>query len=105
MKMDENGEASRDLSSFREAVSNPCCMTHSTPLISGRVTHAGCTPELSLLLTVEEAAALLRLGRTRTFDLVMRGEIQSVKVGRRRLVVREGLSRYVSVLLEAQAGG
>ena len=61
--------------------------------------------ELPDFLTVEEAAALLRIGRTRTFDLVMRGEIQSVKVGRRRLVVREGLSRYVSVLLEAQAGG
>lgn len=105
MKMGHNGDAPRESISFRETVSNPCCMTHSTPLISGRVTHAGCTPEPSLLLTVEEAAALLRIGRTRTFDLVMRGEIQSVKVGRRRLVVREGLGRYVSVLLEAQAGG
>jgi len=49
----------------------------------------------TLLLTVEEAARLLRLGRTSTYELVMRGEIQSVRIGRRRLVVREGLDRYV----------
>ena len=57
---------------------------------------------LSVLLTVEEAAELLRLGRTTTFELVMRGDIQSVKIGRRRLVVREGLDRYVAELLESQ---
>ena len=53
----------------------------------------------TLLLTVEEAASLLRLGRTSTYELVMRGQIQSVRIGRRRLVVREGLDRYVSQLL------
>lgn len=57
---------------------------------------------LSVLLTVEEAAALLRLGRTTTFELVMRGDIQSVKIGRRRLVVREGLDQYVAELLRSQ---
>ena len=56
----------------------------------------------SVLLTVEEAAELLRLGRTTTFELVMRGDIQSVKIGRRRLVVREGLDRYVAELLASQ---
>jgi excisionase family DNA binding protein len=59
-------------------------------------------PGLSVLLTVEEAAELLRLGRTTTFELVMRGNIQSVKIGRRRLVVREGLDRYVTELLASQ---
>jgi excisionase family DNA binding protein len=59
-------------------------------------------PGLSVLLTVEEAAELLRLGRTRTFELVMRGNIQSVKIGRRRLVLREGLDRYVAELLTSQ---
>jgi excisionase family DNA binding protein len=57
----------------------------------------------SLLLTVEEAAALLHIGRTTTYELVMRGQIQSVRIGRRRLVVREGLQRYVAALLTAQA--
>jgi len=59
-------------------------------------------PGRSVLLTVEEAAELLRLGRTTTFELVMRGDIQSVKIGRRRLVVREGLDRYVAELLASQ---
>jgi len=55
-----------------------------------------------LLLTVEEAAALLHIGRTTAFELVMRGQIQSVRIGRRRLVVREGLQRYISELLASQ---
>jgi excisionase family DNA binding protein len=53
-------------------------------------------------MSVEEAAYSLRIGRTRTFELVMRGDIQSVKIGHRRLVVREGLKGYVNGLLAAQ---
>ena len=54
---------------------------------------------LPLLVTVEEVATLLRIGRTTAYELVMRGALQSVKVGRRRLVVREGLDRFISELL------
>ena len=57
---------------------------------------------LSLLVTVEEAATLLRIGRTTAYELVMRGRLQSVKVGRLRLMVRGGLDRYVSELLALQ---
>jgi len=53
---------------------------------------------LSLLLSVEEAAVLLRLGRTRTYQLVMCGQIPSVTIGRRRLVVRQGLEEFVRSL-------
>jgi len=56
----------------------------------------------SLLLTVEEASVLLRLGRTSAYELVMRGTIPSVKIGRRRLVVRAGLEEYVARLALAQ---
>jgi excisionase family DNA binding protein len=66
------------------------------------VDHREHHPGLSVLLTVEEAAELLRLGRTTTFELVMRGDIQSVKIGRRRLVIRDGLDRYVAELLASQ---
>ena len=55
--------------------------------------------EKSLLLTVEEAACELRIGRTQTYELVMRAKIPSVKIGRRRLVVRDGLEEYVRGLL------
>ena len=56
----------------------------------------------SLLLRVEEAAILLRLGRTQTYELVMLGTIPSVKIGRRRLVVRDGLKIYIAALLREQ---
>ncbi len=55
-----------------------------------------------ILLTVEEAAHLLCLGRTTTYELVMRGSIRSVKIGRRRLVVREGLEAFVAALESAE---
>lgn len=58
-----------------------------------------------LLLSVEEAADVLRLGRTRTYDLVMSRKIQSVKVGRRRLVVRSSLDDFVRTLLLEQERG
>jgi excisionase family DNA binding protein len=56
-----------------------------------------------LLLTVEQAAVLLGLGRTTTYELVMRSHLQSVKVGRRRLVVRDGIQRYIDELVQAQS--
>jgi excisionase family DNA binding protein len=55
-----------------------------------------------LLLSVEEAADILRLGRTRTYELVMTKKIQSVKVGRRRLVIRTSLLDFVQALLLEQ---
>jgi excisionase family DNA binding protein len=60
------------------------------------------TTDIQLLLSVEEAADVLRLGRTRTYELVMTKRIQSVKVGRRRLVVRSSLFDFVQTLLLEQ---
>lgn len=57
----------------------------------------------SLLLTVEEAAKSLRIGRTSAYELVMRGTIQSVKIGRRRLAVRAGLEAFVESLSQDQS--
>jgi len=68
------------------------------PVIDDRVEANRGVCGLTLLLTVEEAASLLRIGRTNMYELVMRGEVQSVKIGRRRLVVRDGLMRYVDEL-------
>ena len=71
-------------------------------MATDRVMHGVIKFDPSLLLTVEETAALLRLGRTQTYELVMRGKIQSVKIGRRRLVVRDSLQDFVSQLLDVQ---
>ncbi|MHB8827134.1 MAG: excisionase family DNA-binding protein [Acidimicrobiales bacterium] len=48
-----------------------------------------------MLLKVEDAARLLGVGRTTFFELISQGRIQTVRVGRRRLVVRAGLERFV----------
>jgi excisionase family DNA binding protein len=56
---------------------------------------AGSPEGSSLLLTIEETAAQLRIGRTRTYELVMGGQIRSVTIGRRRLVVRADLEEFV----------
>lgn len=36
-----------------------------------------------LLLSAQEAAGLLGLGRTTVFELIRRGEIESVKIGKK----------------------
>jgi excisionase family DNA binding protein len=56
----------------------------------------------SLLLTVEEAAALLRIGRSRVYDLIASGEIESVKIGGSRRVPRDAAEAYVRRLVAEQ---
>jgi len=59
--------------------------------------------ENKLLVPVEEAAAILSLGRSKVFELLAAGEIESLKVGRRRLVPRQALDAYVQHQREVQA--
>ena len=47
------------------------------------------------LITVEEAARRLGIGRTLTYGLVMSGELRSFKIGGRRLVVAESVDDYI----------
>jgi excisionase family DNA binding protein len=49
-----------------------------------------------ILLTVDEAAAALSLGRTYLYRLLMSQEIASVKVGRVRRVPISALTDYVA---------
>lgn len=53
---------------------------------------------LPLLLTIAQVAELLNLGRTKTIELLMSNRINSVKVGRRRLIPRESLEKFVTEL-------
>lgn len=53
------------------------------------------------LLTVEEAAERLRVGRTRMFALIGSGAIRSVKIGRSRRIPSTELPRYVRELSAA----
>ena len=54
------------------------------------------------MLKVEQAAARAALGRTRMYELIKTGEIQSVKIGRSRRIPVEALDAYVARLLAEQ---
>lgn len=56
-----------------------------------------------LLLTIEEVAKRLRLGRTLVYRLISSGELESVKVGRLRRVPAECLPEYVATLRRARS--
>jgi excisionase family DNA binding protein len=56
-----------------------------------------------LLVSVREAARLLGLGRDNTYALVRDGRLRSVGVGRKRLVPRIELERWIASELEAPA--
>lgn len=57
---------------------------------------------VQLLLSVEQAAARLGLGRTVMFGLVKSGEIESVKIGRSRRIPADALLTYVKKLRESE---
>lgn len=52
----------------------------------------------ALLLTVEEAAARLRIGRSTVYELIRTGELETVQIGRSRRVVPESVADYVGRL-------
>lgn len=56
------------------------------------------TTRPALLLTVEEAAAELRIARRRIFELIKDGSLPSVKIGRSRRIRRDDLLEYVAGL-------
>lgn len=51
--------------------------------------------ELPLVLTVAEAARLLRVGRSTAYEMANRGDIPVIKLGRRLLVPREALLKML----------
>lgn len=55
------------------------------------------------LLTINEGAQLLSIGRSFMYKLVMRGEIASLKIGRRRLVSRDAILQFIRRVEAEQA--
>src|SRR3954464_3159385 len=55
-------------------------------------------PDESLLLTPEEAARLLRIGRTTVYALMKAGDLRPVHIGRSCRLARAELERYVNRL-------
>lgn len=57
-----------------------------------------------VLLTVEDAARALALGRTTVYQLLADGSLRSVKIGRARRVPRDALRDYVNTVAAEQTG-
>ena len=57
---------------------------------------------IRLVLTIEQAARRLGIGRTLMYSLVMTGQIESVTIGRLRRIPVECLTEYVANLRDAQ---
>lgn len=60
-------------------------------------------PPDPLLYTLPEAAAALRIGKSKMFQLIADGTIQSVQIGRSRRIPRAALEQYVTNLAEGDA--
>ena len=55
-----------------------------------------------ILLTVEDAARVLSIGRSRLYMLLRSGEIESVSLGRSRRIPAAAIQTYVDALREEQ---
>ncbi len=56
-----------------------------------------------VLLTAEEAAEALGVGRCKVFDLIRRGALRSVKLDGYRRIPRAALEEFVAELVEGGA--
>lgn len=57
-----------------------------------------------LLLTAEEAAELVGVGRTKVYELLRVGHIESVRIGRCRRIPLRAVHEYVARLSEEASG-
>lgn len=58
------------------------------------------TTPTKLLLSTEEAAQLLGIGRTRMYEILRSGAVKSVVIGRSRRIRPEDLEEYVRRLTD-----
>lgn len=56
--------------------------------------------ETTVLLTITEASAALRISRWKLYDLIRNGTLETTKIGRRRFVPRDALAKLIDELRE-----
>ena len=56
------------------------------------------------LMGVNEAAALLGLGRSKVFELLAAGRLRSIAVGRRRLIPSGAIAEFIAGRVAGDAG-
>ena len=57
----------------------------------------------SMLLTIEEVRILLRIGKTKAYELVKSGELASLKVGNGRRIDKDDLDKFLNDLREIES--
>ncbi|MGC8635251.1 MAG: excisionase family DNA-binding protein [Candidatus Limnocylindrales bacterium] len=57
------------------------------------------------LLSVDEAADALGIGRSRLYEEIGTGRLRSLKVGRRRLVPASAITAYIEALVDGERRG
>ena len=62
----------------------------------------GDEPAVRLLLTVEQAAGRLNVGRSTAYALILSGQLESVTVGRLRRVPADAVDAFVDALRAAR---
>lgn len=73
---------------------------------TGKRTHAMAhapSAQTSILVTPEEAARALRLGRLKIYELIASGEIESVRIGRCRRIRWAALEHFAESLTASVA--
>ena len=76
-------------------------MTDNERIVKGEVGMEN--TEGALLLSAEQCAKLLGLGRTYIFRLLAEGRLESIALGRRRLIPRDALDAFIARERERQA--
>lgn len=61
------------------------------------------TDPMAMVLTVPEAARLLGISRTHAYELVTRGELAHIRLGRRIVVPKHALDALLGLPSERQA--
>lgn len=58
----------------------------------------------TLLVTVDEAARRLSIGRSHVYEQMQRGRLRSVQIGRSRRILERDLDDFVAELLDGSVG-
>jgi len=82
-------------SSMIQLVATPNTRVRQNGAASPTVVSLTLLPDERLLLTVVEAARRLEISRSRFYELLASGEIDSIHVGRLRRIPADALSDYV----------
>ena len=55
------------------------------------------------LLTIDDASLTLSLGRSKVYQLVLSGELRSIKIGRSRRIPMEAIDEFIRSRMEQTA--